>query len=282
MNKFFKTFVLIIVFLVIIFGLYFLITKDKGKGALQITSIPKSAVYIDGKLIGQTPICKCEASDMLSSGEYNLRLVPLVSDEITKEVGLSAFDQKIKINRSVLTVVDRTFGKGASSEGSVITLTLLPEKKSAQALLMSLPENVETFLDGKSVGFTPVSLQNITSSDHEVQFKKDGYNQKTIRIKTVNGYKLEAVVFLGVSSQMEITPSASPSATPVSLPMVVIQETPTGYLNVRSSGSITSTKITVVYPGNTLELISEKDGWYEIKLSDGKTGWILSDYAKKK
>ena len=285
MQKLFPIFVPFLMLVIVVSGLYFFILKDKGKGALQITSTPKSAVYIDRKLIGQTPFCKCDVSDMLPSGEYAIRLVPLVSDEVTQEAGLSPFEQKIKINKSVLTVVDRTFGKGASSEGSIITLTPTNEKKSSQILLLSMPEKAETLLDSKSVGATPLFLQNITSSDHELQFKKDEYNQKTLRIKTVSGYKLEAIVFLGVSgeTQVKATPLATPSATPTNTPsMVTILETPTGYLNVRSGNSVTASKITVVYPGNTFEFVSEKDGWFEVKLEDGKTGWIISDYAERK
>ncbi len=34
------------------------VNKDPGKGALQVTASPKSAVFLDGRQIGETPLCK--------------------------------------------------------------------------------------------------------------------------------------------------------------------------------------------------------------------------------
>src|SRR5579872_6916198 len=85
---------------------YFLSNFSSGTGALQVTSSPESNVYLNGKLIGKTPLCKCEGSDMLQVGEYDLKLVP------TSGNNLSAYEQSVSVNKSVLTVVDRTFGIG--------------------------------------------------------------------------------------------------------------------------------------------------------------------------
>lgn len=289
MKKVLKILIPLFIVILVVGGMYFFIIKDAGKGALQVTANPKSAVYINGKLAGQTPLCKCDPSDMLASGEYAIRIVPLNSDTLLKEAEILPFEQKIKINKSVLTVVDRTFEKGAASEGSIITLSSISNSKMTQLLLMSFPQKSETFLDSSSVGSTPVVVKNISVSDHEVLFKKEGYKDKTLHIRTALGYKLEALAFLGVSGDAVGSPqsathsAALPSVTPTIAPLyVVIQQTPTGYLNVRSSNSVESSKITVVYPGDIFELVSESNGWYQIKLSNGKTGWISADYATKK
>src|SRR5438105_4070187 len=94
----------IIVFIV----LYFLLGKQEGKGALQVTSLPKSNVFLNGKMVGQTPLCKCEGTNMLPVGSYTIRLEP-------QDTTLSAFEEKIKITKSILTVVDHTFAKNLSS-----------------------------------------------------------------------------------------------------------------------------------------------------------------------
>ena len=52
-------------------GLVFFLNLNTGKGALQVTSSPQSDVYLDGKLIGSTPLCKCENKDMISTGEHS-------------------------------------------------------------------------------------------------------------------------------------------------------------------------------------------------------------------
>jgi uncharacterized protein YgiM (DUF1202 family) len=52
-------------------------------------------------------------------------------------------------------------------------------------------------------------------------------------------------------------------------------------LNVRENSSVFSAKIGEVKPGESHELIEEIQGWFKIKLIDGKTGWVSSTYAVK-
>ncbi|HUD04807.1 MAG TPA: hypothetical protein VMR59_02370, partial [Patescibacteria group bacterium] len=53
------------VIVVLIFAAVLLfLSQNKGKGALQVTSTPVAKVYINGKLLGQTPLCACELKDM--------------------------------------------------------------------------------------------------------------------------------------------------------------------------------------------------------------------------
>lgn len=265
---------------VLIFAvIFFFVNKNSGTGALQVTSSPISKVYIDGKLIGQTPLCKCQANDMLPSGSHTLRIVPTSGD-------FDAFEEKITLTPSVLTVVDRTFGPGASSQGSIISLSQLPDKKATQLLIVSFPDKSQVFLDSNSQGQTPLLLQNVTASDHDIKVTKDGYKDKTIRIRTVQGYKLEALVYLGVNlttATASALPSATPSASPTSKATVsiTILETPTGFLRVRSTPSLGGAEIGQVKPGEKYQLLNEQTGWYQIKLTTGQTGWVSSQYAQK-
>lgn len=259
---------------IVVLGFMFFISKNSGKGAIQVTSTPRSDVFLNGKLIGQTPLCKCEGKDMISTGEYTVRLVPHDSN-------FSPFEEKIQIVRSILTVVDRTFGKGAESEGSIITLSPLSDSQKLQLLVISFPDSASVVIDSNSVGNTPLLLSNLTESDHEVKILKNGYKDKIIKIRTVKGYKLSLTSFLGVSDVLSPTPSApvaSPSAT---ISKIEILQTPTGFLRVRESNSLGSAEIGQVYPGNSYELIGEEDGWYKIKLPDGKEGWVSNQYAQK-
>lgn len=261
--------------------IFFTFFMDKGKGALQITSVLKSKVFLNGKPIGETPLCKCEGADMLKTGEYTIRLVPQEGD-------FSPFEEKIKITKSVLTVVDKTFGKGSTGEGSIITLTPLSDKKSLELLTLSFPQEAEVLLDSNTKGKTPILLKNITDSEHILTLEKKGYKQKSIRIRTTRGYKLEALVFLGVSeslsntSNVPIIPTASPSAAPKVVKVTILQ-TPTtdNHLNVRESPSLGGKIISQVFTGETFDFVGEQNGWFEIKLTDGKTGWISASYAKK-
>lgn len=264
------------------FTIAFFLNQNKGKGALQVTANPRSKVYLDGKFIGTTPLCKCEANDMITVGDYTVRIEP-------EDNSYTAFEEKVTISKSILTVVDRTFAKGVASEGSIISLTPLDKKDALQLLVITFPDKAQVYVDTSPSGVSPLLLNNLTESDHEVLIKKDGYRDKTVRIRTVAGYKLTVVAYLGVNTAVvgaEITPTvaaqASPSATPTLIaPHIVVLQTPTGFLRVRATASAVSAEVGRVLPGETYELVTEENGWFEIKLANGAVGWVSSQYAQK-
>lgn len=249
------------------------INREGGKGALQVTSVPNSEVFLDGKSVGKTPLCLCELQQLLKVGEYELKLVPPSE--------YRSYSQKIKIYQGVLTVVDRTFEKEVSaSTGSLITLSDISNKDASELMIISFPNGAQVILDGNVKGTTPLLLKDVTSSDHEIKILKDGYKEKVVKVKTVPGKRLEATINLGVRTDLAVSgPKASESASLVT--KVVILETPTGFLRVRENNSVSSLEVTTVNPGEKFDLVSEQADWFEIKLPDGKTGWISSEYASK-
>lgn len=62
---------------------------------------------------------------------------------------------------------------------------------------------------------------------------------------------------------------------------VLIEDTPTGWLNVREGPGIEYPKITKVYPGGLLIFLEEKNNWYKIKVDEVTEGWVTSKYAVK-
>ncbi|OGH13576.1 MAG: hypothetical protein A3H50_00190 [Candidatus Levybacteria bacterium RIFCSPLOWO2_02_FULL_37_10] len=260
--------------LAIFAGVVLFLNQNLGKGALQVTSVPKSQVYLNGQLIGETPLSKRDPKDGIPIGNYRIRLVP-------KEGNSKSYDEQITINKSTLTVVDRTFGESAS--GSVITLTPLSNKKETEVMVISFPDKTNIFLDNNPEGKTPILLKNVTESDHELKLAKEGYLDKTLRIRATSGFRLKSVVFLSVNpnvASFSAQTSLSVPQTP-KVAKVTILDTPTGFLRVRADSSIASLEIGRVSPGDSLELVGEKEGWFEIKMTNGKTGWISSQYARK-
>ncbi len=267
----------LLIAIIIFFGILFFFDRKSGKGALQVTSIPQSKVYLDNKLLGTTPLCACELAQMLSIGEYTIKLVPL-------DGNFRPFEEKITINKSTLTVVDRTFAESGENDGSIISLSPLTNKKDIEVLIISLPDKANVFLDNSPVGTTPLLLKQVSESDHDLRITRDGYKDKSIKIKTASGFKLSVLMFLGVNVNLSVSPVASSEAIlspTITLSKVLILNTPTGFLRVREDSSVNSLEIAKVVPGETYELDSEIEGWFKIKLSDGRKGWISSSYAIK-
>ncbi len=51
-------------------------------------------------------------------------------------------------------------------------------------------------------------------------------------------------------------------------------------LNMRSGTSTSYPIIHVLWQGNTVKIIGESNGWYQIKLTDGRTGWASGQYLR--
>jgi hypothetical protein len=263
--------------ILIFFGILFFMDRKSGKGALQVTSIPKSKVYLDGKLVGITKFCTCEASQMLSPGDYTLKLIPT-------EGNFRPFEEKITINKSTLTAVDKIFADDGIGEGSIISLSSLSEKKDIELLVISLPDKANVFLDSNPVGITPLLLKQVSESDHDLRLTRDGYKSKSVKIKTALGFQLNSLILLGVKSDLSASLSASIEPLPVatSSAKVLVLDTPTGFLRVRENNSVSSPEIAQIKPGESYDLVDEKGDWLEIKLTNNKVGWISSSYAVKK
>ncbi len=264
--------VLTILFLVIVL----VINRDAGRGALQVTSIPQSEVFMDGKPIGKTPLCLCDLDKLIKVGNYTLKIVPTNS-------AMKPIEQKITIYQGVLTVVDRTFEEeAAASTGSIITLSPIDDSISSELLVISFPTKADVILDSNPAGTTPLLLKNVTASDHEIKLIKDGYKEKILKVKTIAGKKLEAGITLGIRSDInsrEEEKVASVSAQTEAT--VSVLQTPTGYLRVRESDSVSSPELAQVRQGTKLILLQEKEDWFEVKLPDGQTGWVSAEFVKK-
>ena len=104
---------------------------------------------------------------------------------------------------------------------------------------------------------------------------------------------MSAVPKITIPDESEIAPAEStPTTTPEEEPapaaepvqIVEIISTPTGFLNVRKGPATSFAKIGEVKPGEAYILVSKNPAgdWYEIKLANGSTGWVTSQYARVK
>ena len=61
----------------------------------------------------------------------------------------------------------------------------------------------------------------------------------------------------------------------------VIQETETGWLNVRQGPGLNYEVILKAKPGQSYLLTEEQDEWYKIELEDEEFGWVYASYISK-
>jgi len=66
-----------------------------------------------------------------------------------------------------------------------------------------------------------------------------------------------------------------------SLPELTILDTELGYLNVRSEPNTDSDKIGEVLPGETYEVITQQDDWYQIEFLQEEFGWVNGNYVEE-
>ncbi len=272
---------------------------NQKQAALQVNTTPVANVFVDGKLLGKTPYSSSE----LKAGEVTVKLIP----ESTTEV-FASWEGKIKLTGGILTLIDREFAASeTNASGQILSLEKIKDKNTALISVVTEPDGVLVKIDGEAKGFSPLNVDSISVGDHEIVLSKDGYNDKTLRVKNVLTYRLIINAKLGqIKSEQEpaVTPSPSPTGkgTPApttvkttpsastpkpepAKPYVLILETPTNFLRVRNSPP-SGVELAQVKPGEKFPFLEEKvlpdeSVWYKITYLEGKEGWISAKYAEK-
>jgi len=62
---------------------------------------------------------------------------------------------------------------------------------------------------------------------------------------------------------------------------ITVGKTETGFLNVRATPAISGVLLTKINPGESYEVTALDAGWTQLKLTDGKLGWVASRYLVK-
>lgn len=91
---------------------------------------------------------------------------------------------------------------------------------------------------------------------------------------------LETQVPEEVSTQVSDTEESVSAENSVVPSVLTILGTETGYLNVRSGPDISYDVVGTVRPEEQYPFLQLLEGWYEIKLPDGVTGFVKADYVE--
>lgn len=165
------------------------------------------------------------------------------------------------INRSRLTDKNKKLPGGKIIALLAVLFILVFVGKPILSFGISAGQNATGTSDNFSVNLNPASLTNTA----------------TTTTPQVLGDQISAV-----SSPASSTTAEQP--TPVAannqiITSIKVNNTPTGFLNVRNGPSLNKNIITKVYPGQTYSDIKDQAGWSEIILSSGKSGWVDGQYV---
>lgn len=267
----------------------FLDKNTSSISSIRIESYPTSTLFINGKSVGQTPYL----NNKMSPGDYQIKLL------VTGVSGtFQTWESKIKLLPDGQTYVSRDIGKSEEeSGGQILWLEKLPSGDSVELALVSDPEQARLKIDGLEKGTAPNIIKEITPGNHEIMFSKEGYSDQIIKGQVFPGFRLNALVKLAkisFGSDLNLSGIGSNSAikSPVissssgaqknnpEKPYVIVSETGTGFLRVRSDPSIAATETAKVIPGQTFPLISETVGWVKIQLAT-MSGWVSDQFVQK-
>lgn len=275
---------LLTLFGVIILGRYLFLSKENSFGLLKITSVPSSTVFINSVAIGKTPLTDYK----YKTGEIILKLIP---EKTATET--ASWQGKVQIYKNALTVVNRELGSSdINSSGNIFTLTKMPDQPqnpgTGEVYIETEPQGAIVYLDNDEKGVGSLLLQNILKGDHELSVFMPQFIRRTQKINVEPGFRVNAAFKLAIDqSQKTTTPTgvdtsetASDSASK-NKTMIVVNDTPTGWLRVRAEPSVNASESARVNPGEKYEVMEEKEGWYKIQYIEGKMGWISSEYTKK-
>jgi len=262
------------------------------KAGIQVTAHPDANVLINGESVGKTPVY----IDNEKAGTYTVQMTAVDSGQ--------TWEVKVNLLGGTLTTVHREFGQTQDKSHSyTLSFEKLSNNKSAAVSIVSLPANATISIDGKPQGFTPLSA-DIESGPHVFTFTAPGFQDKIVNASVQLGYRL---VLNFTMAALDITPTPTPtiatasaalvtptpgtitplpkqatSSAVMAKPYVEILSTPTGWLKVRETASITATELAKVNPGDRFPYKADLStgSWYQIEYTTGKWGFISSSYAK--
>lgn len=270
-------------------GIFNYFQSQRPNAGLKVETNPPALVFVDNVQIGQSPVEK-----IFKPGEVSLKIIPGPSAS-----ALTTYQTTVRLTSKVYTVVRRDFGPtDVDTAGETVTLEPQSGKSAGLSVVTSSPDSAAVIIDGQPQGFSPVLISEIEPGDHQITLSAPGFVSRTISAKAVAGYKL--VISAKLAGQVVVVPTiaptpvpstgsgllstkVTPTVAPIAKPYVEIQDTPTGFLRVRSAPNTGGTELTQVKPGERFGFLGEQSGWYQIKLNIAATtsGWISAQYADK-
>lgn len=249
-------------------------------GGLLVNTNPASSVYINGVLVGKTPF-----KGAYKAGELTIKLVP---DDTGS--ALLPFETRLTLAPGIQTVVRREFGPSEDLSSGDITSFDKGNSKETSLVVVTTPENSQISLDGVPRGFAPYKTSLISPAQHQITIKAPGYIDRVMSSNAIEGYRLTIFAKLAKGGDDPSVLSSTATPAPVAKTYVLIMQTPTGFLRVRTEPGNAGEEIAEVKPGSKYLFLDEDAAthWYKIQYEDaqpglpnGITGWVSNQFAKK-
>jgi len=166
---------------VVVFGGYVFyktiwVNNIAGESALAVNTTQGSAnVFVNDKLLGTTPFY----SNAIKAGEVN---ISVRNDDRN-------FNIDLNISPKTETVINRELGPNRDFTAGD---TVWVEKGTGEESLSVLSDPVGALvkIDGEVKGESPISVNNVSAGEHDLEVSKDGFETRTLRVDVVDGYKL--------------------------------------------------------------------------------------------
>lgn len=284
-NKLLLLLILFFLFIVFVLVRFFILDKKNQYGQLRIISSPTAAIFVNNLAIGKTPFY-----DKYPVGEYILKLIP---EGIATNT--ASWQGKINVYNNALTFVNQELGSSdTSTAGEILTITKMEKKpavkNTGEIYVETEPQGAIVYLNNEEKGTASLILENVFPGDQEISVFLPGFLRRTRKINVEPGYRVNAYFKLAIDPNAKklledkdsLKEKQATAEAEEKKEIVVVKETPTGWLRVREEPSITASEAAKVNPGDEFELLEEKNNWYKIEYEKGKFGWISAEYATKK
>lgn len=285
---------------------------SQAQAGLQIESNEPATVYLDDKHIGSTNLNQ----QSLKAGQYSLKLVSeknpnkqwqsniRLTSKVITVVSYNFADQPDQGSYYVLQL--EKLANENNSEISFITqpdnviitldgqpkglspVTLEQVAPGEHKIILSAPAHQEMSIPSRSLaGYSLlVNAQLARLSDIPAPLVEESSASASAQTTTVETISPSPTVTTKNSIQAP-TPTIASSPTSASSsakqalkpPYVIVQETGTGWLRVRSSAG--GSEVAKIDTGDQFPYIESDDaGWYKIEYSPGNQGWVVARYVK--
>lgn len=208
------------------------------------------------------------------------------------DIGISPYASQLKRKSVLFNVVIGLALRGLERNPQKSGINLLPQKDRPKTSLVSKKTKRRKFFPYLGAGILILGLLLLSWVFYIFIFKsfseKSSIKPETVSIEEEDSIKIgeenvpeEETQEQSTSSEEETVAFEEEKNKEENLVKIIIQETGTGWLNVRQGPGTNYPILTRIHPGESYPLLAETDNWYKIRLINEQEGWISILYATK-